>query len=191
MNIQKLALMSALPMLPLVVSACATTGSAGGGKSSSAPFQGQDAVTKRRNEISDAGKAGMECMKTKEAQGIKGGVFAVMADAGGKLNVTSVKWNGPDGVKQCIVDAGNKATITPLPGPSVGTLWEFIAPGENNEPGKAPGDLAVKMQPLQEPLQNEVVQCGQRTLGVDFGATIDVSYYLYNDGKAYAPTVVS
>jgi len=30
----------------------------------------------------------------------------------------------------------------------------------------------------------------RRFLGVDFGATIDVAYYLYTNGQAYAPTVI-
>jgi len=120
----------------------------------------------------------------------KGGVFAVTADSSGKLNVTPMMWNGPDAGKQCIVDAGSKATITPMAGPPVSTMWEFTPPGEQSEAQKPPAEFAVHMQPLQETMQNEVINCGQRTLGVDFGATIEVSYFLYKDGKAYAPTVI-
>ena len=173
----------------LMLAACATTG--GGSKGASAPFQGADAVTKRRTEIDDAAQSSMVCMKAKPGDPpIKGGIFAVTADASGKLKVDSIKWDGPDSVKQCIVDAGAKATVTPLPGPSVGTLWEFVAPGEKSQPAKAPSDLAVKMQPLTETMQAEVVACGARYLGVDFGATIDVAYFLYNNGHAFVPTVI-
>jgi len=57
-----------------------------------------------------------------------------LADAAGKLKVDPIKWEGPDGVKQCIVDTGNKTTVSALPGPNVGTLWEFVAPGEKPAP---------------------------------------------------------
>jgi hypothetical protein len=175
-------------LLPVIfASACATM--SGGGKGSTAPFQGEATVNKRRAEISDAGKVAMDCMKSKEAATSKGGVFAVSADAAGKLSVTPVSWNGPESVKQCIVDAGTKATVTPLPGPAVGVLWEFSAPGEKPEPAKAPDDFAVKMQPLVDTMHDEVAACGTRHLGVDFPATIDVWYFIAGDGKAYAPTV--
>jgi hypothetical protein len=174
----------------LMFAACATTGSSS--KGSSAPFQGTAALTKRKAEIDEAAKAAMDCMKVKAGeQPGKGGVFAVMADAGGKLKVDPIKWDGPEPMKQCIVDAGSKTTVTPLPGPSVGSLWDFVPPGEKSEPPKAPEDLAVKMQPLRETMQAEVVECGTRNLGLDFGATIDVAYFLFSDGKAYAPTVIS
>ena len=184
--------MKNLLLIPaLLVSACATTGSTGS-KSSSAPFQGTEVLNKRRAEIDDAAKAAMDCMKVKPGeQPGKGGVFAVMADAAGKLKVDALKWDGPDAVKQCIIDAAGKAPITALPGPTVGNLWEFTAPGEKPEPAKAPDDFAVKMQPLRETMQAEVVECGTRNLGLDFGATVDIAFVLYNDGKAYVPTIIS
>lgn len=172
----------------LVLPACATTG---GGKGSSAPFQGDAAVSKRRLEISDAAKLAMECMKVKPGEDAgKGGVFAVVADANGKLKVDAIKWDGPAPMKQCIVEAATKSAITPLPGPSVGTLWEFMAPGAKSEPQPPPEELKVAMQPLAAVMQNEVAACGTQYLGVDFGAQIDVAYFLYKDGKAYAPTVI-
>lgn len=176
----------------VLLAACATT--SGGGKSgSSAPFQGMPAVTKRQSEIQDAAKASMECMRTKPGeQPGKGGVFAVMADAAGKLSVQVIKWDGPDAMKQCIVDAGNKTTVTPLPGPSVGTLWEFLPPGTSpSGPPATPEAFKVGMQPLAATMQDQVVECGRSKLGVDFGATIDVAYFVYNNGKAYVPTVIS
>lgn len=173
------------------LAACATMG--GSGKGSSAPFQGPDAVAKRRTEISDAAKAAMACMKPKPGETVKpsSGVFAVVADAAGKLKVEPIKWEGPDDIKQCVIDTGDKTTVTPLPGPSVGTLWEFVPPGTTPEPAKAPDDMAVKMQPLQTSMQDQVKGCGDRILGVDFGATIDIAFYLYTNGHAYAPTVMS
>ena len=176
----------------MFLAACATTGGGGGGKGSSAPFQGTDVVQKREAEIQDAAKTAMDCLKTKpgETPG-KGGVFAVTADSAGKLSVQPIKWDGPDPMKQCIVDTGKKVTVTPLAGPSVSTLWEFVPPGEKGGPAQAPAELAVKMQPLQETMQNEVIECGRRFLGVDFPATIEVAYFLYNNGKSYAPTVIS
>lgn len=184
--------MKNLLLFPTVLlAACATT--SGGGKGSSAPFQGMPAVTKRQSEIQDAAKGAMDCLKVKPGeQPSKGGVFAVTADASGKLTVQPVKWEGTDAMKQCIVDAGSKATVTPLPGPSVGTLWEFLPPGAPaSGPPTVPEAYKVGMQPLNETLQNEVATCGQKTLGVDFGATIEVAYFVYTDGKAYAPTVIS
>jgi hypothetical protein len=173
----------------LFLAACATTG--GGSKGSSAPFQGEPAVQKRQSEIQDAAKTAMDCMKVKAGEDPgKGGVFAVVADASGKLKVDALKFDGPDSVKQCIVDTGNKTTISALPGPSVGSLWEFLPPGEKSTPPKTPDDFATNMQPLAETMQNQVIECGRRYLGVDFGATIDIAYYLYNSGQAYAPTVI-
>lgn len=183
--------MKNLLLLPMMLmAACATT--SGGGKGSSAPFQGMPVVQKRQSEIQDAAKTAMDCMKVKpgESPG-KGGTFAVVADAAGKLTITPIVWDGPEPMKQCIVDAGAKTTVTPLPGPSVGTLWDFVPPGEKTEAPKVPDDWGVKMQPLAETMQNEVIECGRRFLGVDFGATVDVAYYVYNDGKGYAPTIIS
>jgi hypothetical protein len=176
--------MKNLLVVPLVfASACASMSAP-----KSAAFQGSDNVTKRRTEIANAGQGATDCMKGKAA--MKGGVFAVMADANGKLKIDPISWDGPDDVKQCIVDMAAKTTITPMPGPSVGTLWEFTPPGEKPEAPKVPDDLAVKMQPLTETMQNQVIDCGQRNLGVDFPATIELSYFLYNSGHAYAPTVI-
>jgi hypothetical protein len=175
----------------LVFCACATTGSTGS-KGSSAPFQGVDAVQKRRVEISDAASKVMDCMKVKAGeQPAQGGIFAASADASGKLTITPIKWPGSDAMKQCIIDKGQAVQLTALPGPSVGTLWEFLRPGEKSEAQNPPEELRVKMQPLQETMQTQVIDCGQRFLGVDFGATIEIAYYLYNNGQAYAPTVVS
>lgn len=184
MKIQNLVL---VPVFALA--ACATAGSSGGGGKSGA-FQGEAAITKRRIEIQDAAKASMDCMKVKPGeQPGKGGAFSVVADASGKLTVDPIMWDGPDAMKQCIVDAGNKTTITPLPGPAVGTLWEFWPPGVKNEQ-TPPGDLKTAMQSLRATMQAEVVECGVRNLGQDFPADIDVAYFLYKDGKAYAPTVI-
>jgi hypothetical protein len=183
--------MKNLLLIPtMLMAACATTG--GGGKGSSAPFPGPQVVQKRQSEIQDAAKSAMDCLKAKPGEEpSKGGVFAVVADAAGKLTVQAIKWEGPEPMKQCIVDAGAKTPVSALPGPTVGTLWEFTPPGAKQEAPKAPDDFAVKIQPLQETMQNEVIECGRRYLGVDFGATIDVSYFMYTDGKAYAPTVIS
>jgi hypothetical protein len=183
--------MKTLLLVPtMLMAACATTGGAGGG-GKVAPFPGQAAVEKRRAELDDAAKGAMECLKVKPGeQPAKGGVFAVVADATGKVKVDAIKFDGPDAVKQCIVDTGNKTTVSAMPGPNVGTLWEFLPPGEKPTPPKTPDDFGVKMQPLAETMQAQVVECGRRHLGVDFGATIDVAYYLYNNGQAYAPTVL-
>src|ERR1700759_658455 len=104
----------------LLVSGCATVGSAGG-KGASAPFPGQETLVKRRNEILDASKVAQDCMKVKqgEAEG-KGGIFAVMADEKGKVTAQVINWDGPAPMSQCIVDAAQKTTLTPSPGPAVG-----------------------------------------------------------------------
>lgn len=176
-------------LLPtMLLTACATTASTG---AKVAPFPGAATVEKRRAELDDAAKGAMECLKPKPGeQPAKGGVFAVVADASGKLKVEPIKWEGPDAAKQCIIDTGNKTTVSALPGPSVGSLWEFVPPGEKPGVPKTPDDFAVNMQPLTQIMQTQVIECGRRFLGVDFGATIEVSYFLYQDGKAYAPTVI-
>src|SRR4051812_47554522 len=149
--------MKTLLLVPtMLMAACATTGGAGGG-GKVAPFPGQAAVEKRRAELDDAAKGAMDCLKVKPGeQPAKGGVFAVVADATGKLKVDAIKFDGPDAVKQCIVDTGNKTTVSAMPGPNVGTLWEFLPPGEKPAPPKTPDDFAVKMQPLAETMQAQV-----------------------------------
>ncbi len=174
----------------LFLAACATTGT-GGSKGSSAPFQGEAAVQKRQTEIQDAAKTAMECMKVKKGEDPgKGGVFAVVADSAGKLKIDAIKWDGPEPMKQCIVDTSTKVTVTPLPGPSVGTVWEFLPPGQSAAVPKAPDEFSVLMQPLQETIQTEIKACGDRFLGVDFSAKGDVAYYVYNKGQAYGPTII-
>jgi hypothetical protein len=169
-----------------MLAACATT--SGGGKSSSGAFQGEPVVQKRQAEINEAAKSIQDCTRVKAGETpAKGGVFAVVADSSGKLTVSALKWDGPDAMKQCIVDKGSQATVTPLAGPPVGTVWDL---GAESSVGKPPEDYKVKMQPLAETMQSEVKACGDRILGVDFGATIEVAYYIYS-GQAYAPTVMS
>src|SRR5438270_13543009 len=108
----------------LFLAACATTGTGtGGGSKSTAPFQGLDAVNKRRIEITDAAAKVMDCLKSKASDPpMKGGVFAVTADAAGKLSAAAIKWEGPAEKKQCVIDAAAKAQLAALPGPSVGAL---------------------------------------------------------------------
>src|SRR5262249_30500551 len=152
-------------------------------------FQGPSVVQKRQAEIGEAAKSIQDCTRVKAGeQPAKGGVFAVVADASGKLTVSALKWEGPDPMKQCIVDKGNQITVTPLAGPAVGTVWDL---GTESSVGKPPEEFKTKMQPFAETMQSEVKACGDRLLGVDFGATIEVAYYVYNSGQAYAPTVVS
>jgi hypothetical protein len=183
--------MKKLLLIPLsLAAACATTGSAG--SHSSAPFQGTAALQKRREEISDAASKVTECMKGKpgEKPG-KGGVFAASADSAGKISIAPIVWDGPDTWKQCIVDAGNKLQISALPGPAVGALWEFNPPGETPQRQPMPKDLETKMQSLQETVQNEVNVCGDSNLGPGFGADIDVQFFLFTEGKAYATTIIN
>lgn len=173
----------------MFLAACATTGT--GSKGSSAPFQGQAAVEKRRTEILDASKGAMDCMKVKQGEEPgKGGVFAVSADAAGKLTATPIKWDGPDKMKQCVVDKAAATPISPLPGPSVGALWEFLPPGSKPPHQDVPKDLEEKMQSLQATAQSEVEACAQQNLPPDFSADTEVSFFTYKDGTVYAPTVV-
>jgi hypothetical protein len=171
----------------LVLSACATMGGATG-KSSSAPFQGKDAVEKRRKEIVEASKAANDCLKNPD--GVKGGFFAVVADANGKLSAQQVKWDGPAPVAQCILDAASKATVTPLPGPPVGNLWSFWMPGAEPPVQQPPSDLEGKLASMQALAQAEIASCGERFLGVDFYAEVQVASFVTADGKAYAPTLL-
>jgi hypothetical protein len=150
----------------------------------------EETVKKRIAELTDASKAVIDCMKVKAGeQPDKGGIFAVSADAQGKVTAKAVKWNGRPETQQCIIDAAQKQQLTPFPGPVVGTMWEFVPPGEQPTQEQPPSDWAVKMQALQEPLQHEATACGERFLGVDFGAEITTWVYVYN-GQALVPTVV-
>jgi hypothetical protein len=173
------------------VAACATTGSTGS-KGSSAPFQGPDALEKRRNEILDASKGPADCLKSKPGEEAgKGGIFAVIADASGKLTAQTIKWEGPAAMAQCVVDAAQKATVTPLAGPAVGALWEFWAPGAQPPKQEPPKDIETKVQSVQGKTDSDVDACYQRNLPVDFPADIDISFYVAADGTVYAPTVIS
>jgi hypothetical protein len=177
--------------IPIVCFAgCATTGSSGG-KGSTAPFQGLDAVQKRRNEITDAAKNVMDCLKsTKTEPAMKGGIFAVTADASGKLTATAISWDGPPQKKQCVIDTAAKTPVTPLPGPSVGTLWEFLPPGEQSQEAHAPKDLEDKLASLQMAAGAEVEACAQQNLPPDFPADTEIAFYVDPTGKVWAPTVV-
>ena len=119
--------MKNLLLIPtMLLAACATTGGGGSSKGSSAPFQGQDAVTKRRSEISDAAKAANDdCLKSiKPTDGFHGAMFSVTADAAGKLAIETLRWTGPETVKSASWTPASKVTVTPLPGPAVGSTWE-------------------------------------------------------------------
>jgi hypothetical protein len=171
---------------------CATTsGAGGGGGKNSGPFQGKAAVENRRKEILDASKVATDCMKVKQGEAVaKGGIFALTAGPDGKLSAKTVKWDGPQPMAQCIVDAANKATITPLAGPPVGALWEFWAPGVAPKQPEPPEDLETKMQALQNSAGNDVDFCYQANLPVDFPADIAVAFFVTADGNVWAPTVV-
>jgi hypothetical protein len=175
----------------LLLAACATTGSTGS-KGSSAPFQGEAALEKRRNEVLDASKPAMECLKVKAGEDAgKGGYFAVVADASGKLTATSLRWEGPPAVAQCIVDTAAKTAVTPLAGPSVGAMWEFWAPGMQPARQQPPKDIDTKVQSVQGNADSDVDACYQRNMPVDFPADVEVSFYVTADGVIHAPTVVS
>jgi hypothetical protein len=173
---------------------CATTsgaGGGGGGSKNSGPFQGKEAVEKRRKEIFDASKAALDCMKVKQGEATaKGGIFAVTAAADGKLSAQKVQWDGPQPMAQCIVDAANKTAITPLAGPPVGALWEFWAPGIQPKAPEQPSDMETKMQALQNGAANDVDFCYQNNLPPDFPVDIAVAFFVTGDGNVYAPTVV-
>jgi hypothetical protein len=171
----------------LLLSACATM-SGTTGKGSSAPFQGKEAVDKRRKEILEASKIANDCMS--KSDGVKGGFFAVIADANGKLSAQQVKWDGPPPVAQCIVDAAAKATVTPLPGPPIGSIWSFWMPGTEPPLQQPPADMEGKLASMQALAQAEIDSCGERFLGVGFWAEVQVTSFVTSDGKAYAPTLM-
>jgi hypothetical protein len=158
----------------------------GGGTKASGTFPGKDAVEKRKLEIVDAHKVANACLK---GDGIKGGFFAITANAAGKLTAQQIKWDGPAPVAQCVLDAADKATITPLAGPPVGALWEFWAPGAEPPTQQLPADMEGKLAPVNQNLQDEVQSCEQRFLGQEFYAEVKFTVFLTADGKAYAPTL--
>jgi hypothetical protein len=170
----------------LFLGACATTGSTGS-KSSSAPFPGKDALKARRDQIVDASKGAMDCLKVKDAG--KGGVFAVVADANGKLSAQTISYDGPQTIAQCVVDAANKSTVAPFGGPPVGVLWSFWAPGAEPPQEQMPDSAKGALNTLHERMQAEVDLCGQRFLGEGFPADIEVGVFVAADGNVYAPTV--
>jgi hypothetical protein len=172
---------------------CATTSGAGGGGGgkNSGPFQGKEAVEKRRKEIFDASKVANDCMKGKPGDtAAKGGIFAVVATSDGKMTGKIVQWDGPQPMAQCIVDAAAKTAITPLAGPPVGALWEFWAPGVQPKQPEQPEDLESKMQALQNEAGSDVDACYQANLPTDFPVDIAVAFYVTHDGVVYAPTVI-
>jgi len=187
--------MKNLLLIPtMLLAACATTGTGGGSKGSSAPFQGQDAVTKRRGEISDAAKAANDdCLKTiKASDGFHGAMFSVTADAAGKLAIETLRWTGPDTAKACILGEASKVTVTPLPGPSVSSTWEWNPPApEKAPPVVMPPDLETKVQSLQTQSQAAVESCEQQNLPPEMPADISVAFLVDAQGKTHGPTVLS
>ncbi len=186
--------MKTLLLVPtMLLAACATTGGSSS-KGANAPFQGSDVVEKRRVEISDAAKAANDtCMKMTKDQlaSFKGATFVVTADSAGKLAITPLRWNGPDPVKQCIVGAAAKTTVTPLPGPSVSSTWEWNAPGEKAPAVVVPKDLETRVQSLQAQSQVQVEACEQQNLPPEMPADISVAFIVDAAGKVYGPTVIS
>ena len=185
--------MKNLLLIPtMLLAACATTG--GGSKGSSAPFQGQDAVTKRRSEIADAAKApNDECLKSiKATDGFHGAMFSVTADAAGKLSIETLRWTGPEAAKACILGQASKLTVTPLPGPSVSSTWEWNPPAPEKAPAVVmPPDLETKVQSLQTMSQNAVESCEQQNLPPEMPADISIAFLVDAQGKTHGPTVMS
>jgi hypothetical protein len=176
----------------LLLAACATVG--GGSKGSSAPFQGQDAVTKRRTEISDAAKAANDdCLKTiKPTDGFHGAMFNVTADAAGKLAIETLRWTGPEAAKQCILGEASKVTVSPMPGPSVSSTWEWNPPPPEPAPKVVmPPDLETKVQSLQTQSQAQVESCEQQNLPPEMPADISVAFLVDAQGKTHGPTVMN
>jgi hypothetical protein len=184
--------MKKLLLIPtMLLAACATTG--GGGKGSTAPFQGADTVTKRRTEIGDAArKATDDCMKMKkeEAATFHGATFIVTADAAGKLSIDPVRWSGPEPVKQCLLGEANKMTVTPLPGPSVSSIWSWDGEGDKTPEPTMPADLETKVQSLQTQAQNQVESCEQQNLPPEMPADISINFFVDAQGKTHGPTVM-
>jgi hypothetical protein len=175
----------------LMFTGCATVGSTGS-KGSTAPFQGEAALAKRRNEALDASKVATDCMKVKQGEEAgKGGIFAIVADADGKLSAKKIKWDGPEAMAQCIVDNAQKTPITPLPGPPVGVIWEFLPPGVTSAPPPAELPTAVnsRLSELKGAAQDQVDACARLNLPQDFPADIEISFYAGADGNVYAPSV--
>jgi hypothetical protein len=188
--------MKILLLVPtMLLAGCATTGGSSS-KGSNAPFQGADAVTKRRSEISDAAKtANDECinklMTKEDAAAFKGASFVVTADSAGKLSVDTLRWSGPETVKACVVNSATKVTVSPMPGPSVSSTWEWNAPGEQGKPPVMPPDLETRVQPLQTQAQAAVEACEQQNLPPEMPADISVAFLVDPAGKTHGPTVIN
>ena len=176
-------------LLPtLLLSACATLKSG----SSSAPFQGTDAVAARIKEINEKFTVAGPCLKAAtDPTTEKGGVLEVMAGADGKLAARTLVWEGTAGVQKCIIDAASATTITPLPGPPIGTVWTFAAPGT---PPPPPPDrdpaVARAIADEQGRIANELEgSCAQRFIPPEQPTDIELAFYIMPGGKPAAVNV--
>lgn len=171
-----------------LLGACAT----GAGSGEVAPAPSTEAIKARVKELNDkVAKVTQQCTGAGEADRA-GGLFEVSADAGGKLSARGVWWKATPQTEACLLGAINQATISALGGPTVAMVWQVLAPGASQaEPPPLPPDAMSEFSATQGRLQVEVEACAQRHLPPEFGADVEVAFYLVAGGKVVAPTVIS
>ena len=119
-------------------------------------------------------------------------MFSVTADAAGKLAIETLRWTGPETAKSCILGDASKVTVTPLPGPAVGSTWEWSPP----PPEKAPANRDAEQFRDQGAVAADAVEGGGRVVRAAEPAAGVAGRHLRHvprrlDGKAHGPTVLS
>jgi hypothetical protein len=154
-----------------------------------APFQGAGVIKARINELNEKAVNVNTCTAGMSPTD-KGGIVEVTADAQGQVRARTIKWEGDPAIEKCLLEGAAKLTLSPLPGPSISTFWQFTSP--HAEPLPAPDLTMVSendMHAVQERLTPEVDACAQRNLPPEFPADVEVSFFLYGAGKVAAVNV--
>ena len=120
MSPRPLALLPLLGLLPVAGAGCAAFKST----STVAPFAGTTVLEARQKELLAKADVASQC-RSPTPEPDKGGIVEVTAHADGKVSARSMMWRGAEAMATCVVDAANKITLTPLPSPSISTLWTF------------------------------------------------------------------
>ena len=170
----------------LLGGACATLLSS---SSSSAPFQGAEAVEARIKEIHGKIPVANECLKDPAAKDVRG-IFEVTADAAGKLVGRAMLYQGKPEIERCVVDAINKSTVAPLPGPQVSTFWDFSAATAPKPTAPDSDFLKTAQMTFSSRIRPEIDGCAQRNLPPDFPADIAIGYSVFPGGKIAGATVI-
>ena len=172
----------------LLLGACAT---GAGSTASIAPFPGEAAVNARVKELNEKATIVGACLAGHSETG--GGTFEISADSSGKLSGRTVLWRGAPATETCVLEAIKGASVSPLSGPPVSTLWTFQPTGAKAPP---PPNLATldehEVATIQARLgATEISACAQRHLPPEFGADVAVGFFVFAGGRVAAPNLAS